>query len=327
MSRTLPEAPPPEVELEDVACPLGCPRYDDVLLDGQDRLHDLPGTWRVVRCKTCGLARTTPRPTAATIGYYYPSEYRLHAPIDPTASAPSAPATGVVGQLKRQVGAWLDPQATPLPEMAPGHFYEVGCGNGGFMLEMQRKGWSVEGLEVSPGGAESARNLGFRIENKPLETAAPPEHKPDLVAAWMVIEHLHEPVQALSRLASWVEPGAYLVASVPNTASLEFTAFKDAWYALQVPTHLFHYTPETLAKVLDAAGWAQERVFHHRNITNLVASTGYRLRDLGAPAALAEPLETYSSWATWQTHLVHPFARALARFGQTGRMTVWARRR
>lgn len=318
---------PPEVELEDVPCPMGCERDDLVLMQGQDRLHNLPGVWTVVRCKNCGLGRTTPRPTAATIGYYYPSTYRLHAPVEPSAHAPAPPPTSLLGRVKKRVGRLIDTRATPLPDQPPGHFYEVGCGNGGFMLSMQRRGWTVEGLELSPQGAESARKLGFRVENAPLETAAPPAQKPDLIASWMVLEHLHQPVKALERLAGWVDPGAYLVASVPNTASLEFSVFKDAWYALQVPTHLFHYTPDSLAKVLDASGWTLERVFHHRNVSNLVASTGYRLEDLGAPEAVWQPLETYSSWATWQTYLTYPAALALAKFGQTGRMTVWARRR
>lgn len=324
MQRLTTDPIPDNVELEDVPCPMGCECSDSFLFEGQDRLHGLPGVWKVVRCNCCGLGRTTPRPTAETIGHYYPSEYRLHAPLQRPAEEP---APSLLRRLKRRLGGLVDAQATPLPNQTPGHFYEVGCGNGGFMLSMQRKGWTVEGLEVSPQGAESARNLGFRVENAPLETAEPPENKPNLVASWMVLEHLHEPVKALKRLASWVDPGAYLVASVPNTASLEFVLFKDAWYALQVPTHLFHYTPDSLKNVLDASGWEMERVFHHRNVTNLVASTGYKLEDLGAPAALHQPLQTYSSWATWQTYLAHPAAAALAKYGQTGRMTVWARRR
>lgn len=319
---------PEGVVLEDAPCPLGCPPGDELLLEAQDRLHGLPGTWRVVRCRTCGLARTNPRPTPATIGAYYPDAYRLHKPIDPArAKAPPRPPPSGLARVKRAAGRLLDPRATPLPPVGPGHFFEVGCGNGGFMLEMTRRGWTAEGLEVSPQGAESARALGFHVQSVPLEAAVAPQRRPDLVAAWMVLEHLHAPVSALTNVASWLSPGGYLVASVPNIASLEFSVFKDAWYALQVPTHLFHYTPETLRKVLDAAGFELERVFHHRNLYNLVASTGYRLEDVGAAPKLAGRLQTFSAWATWQAHLLHPAAAVMAALGQTGRITVWARRR
>src|SRR3546814_5995859 len=62
------------VVLEGVACPMGCPRGDEAVLTGHDRLHGLPGRFTVVRCNTCKLMRTTPRPDAATMGYYSPDD-------------------------------------------------------------------------------------------------------------------------------------------------------------------------------------------------------------------------------------------------------------
>src|SRR3546814_15669770 len=53
------------VVLEGVACPMGCPRGDEAVLTGHDRLHGLPGRFTVVRCNTCKLKRTTHRPDAA----------------------------------------------------------------------------------------------------------------------------------------------------------------------------------------------------------------------------------------------------------------------
>src|SRR3546814_1910554 len=64
------------VVLEGVACPMGCPRGDEAVLTGHDRLHGLPGRFTVVRCNTCKLTRTTPRPDAATMGNYYPADYQ-----------------------------------------------------------------------------------------------------------------------------------------------------------------------------------------------------------------------------------------------------------
>ena len=66
---------PPDVVLEDADCPLGCPRSDETVLAGRDRLHGLPGRFQVVRCRSCGLMRTNPRPSPGTIGFYYPEDY------------------------------------------------------------------------------------------------------------------------------------------------------------------------------------------------------------------------------------------------------------
>ena len=42
---------------------------------GRDRLHGLPGTFPLVRCRRCGLMYLNPRPDRDEIGRYYPSDY------------------------------------------------------------------------------------------------------------------------------------------------------------------------------------------------------------------------------------------------------------
>lgn len=66
---------PNNVKMESKPCPLGCPPGDKLLLIGRDRLNNLPGEFKVVRCKTCRLIRTDPRPTQDTIAFYYPDSY------------------------------------------------------------------------------------------------------------------------------------------------------------------------------------------------------------------------------------------------------------
>src|SRR5438094_653484 len=61
--------------LESVPCALGCPPNDEEILLGRDRLHALPGNFRIVRCRTCGLMRTNPRPTLDAMESYYPEDY------------------------------------------------------------------------------------------------------------------------------------------------------------------------------------------------------------------------------------------------------------
>ena len=63
------------IQMEDVPCPFGCPQNDEVVLTGHDLLHNLPGEFTVVKCRSCGLMRTNPRPTQETISFYYPDRY------------------------------------------------------------------------------------------------------------------------------------------------------------------------------------------------------------------------------------------------------------
>jgi len=312
--------PFPEIELEDVPCPVGCAAGDDVVLFGHDRLQGLPGRFRVVRCRGCALMRTNPRPARSSMGAYYLPEYGPYLGTRVTAQ------TDAPRSLWRRAARRLFPfNAERLPSVAPGRMLEVGCASGAFLHRMAARGWDVEGIEFSPEAAAAARPLGHPVHAGPLETAPSPAAPYDLVVAWMTLEHLHDPVLGLRKLRGWTRKGGWLVASVPNAGALEFRVFKDAWYALHLPNHLYHFTPKTVDRVLGRAGWRVERIFHQRLLGNLVASIGYRMQDRGCPPRLTRPLVDFPEKARLGHLVLLPVAGVLGGLGQTGRMTIWAR--
>lgn len=292
----------------------------------RDRLHALPGEFTVVRCATCGLMRTNPRPTRDSIGLYYPDDYGPYrsTQIKSGAARPRPPLWKRLLQPLYQRALRFNTNI--LPQLEGGRMLEVGCASGGFMAQMAAQGWQVEGIEFSDKAAARAREAGFKVYSGTLESAPEPDAQYDLVVGWMVIEHLHDPVASLAKLASWTRPGGWLAVSVPNAGSLEFRLFKQAGYALQVPSHLYHFTPETLGLVLERAGWQVNRIFDQRLLSNLFGSVGYVLEDLGAPKRLVRALKRYPGHAGWGHAVLYPFAWVMAALGQTGRMTVWARR-
>lgn len=310
---------PLQVELETAACPLGCPSVDDAVLQGGDRLTGLPGTYRIVRCRTCGLMRTNPRPTPETIGFYYPESYGPYVSTQ-VSERPERP------RWQRALRSMFQLNAQRLPELPPGRVLEIGCASGAFLHQLAQEGWVAEGVEPSAKAAEAARALGYRVHTGPLETAPEPEHPYDLIVGWMVLEHLHDPVGALRNLHRWTKPGGWLAVSVPNAGSYEFRLFRDAWYALQLPTHLFHYTTRTLRTVMQHTGWRVRRVFHQRTLANVVASAGYRMADARPDSSVARALIDYPDRRGYGDVLLYPVAGAIAALQQGGRMTVWAQR-
>ena len=190
---------------------------------------------------------------------------------------------------------------------------------------MADAGWHVQGIEFSESAATAARELGYQVHTGSLENAPAPANRPDLIVGWMVLEHLHNPVSSLNKLYEWSNPGAWLALSVPNSNALEFRIFKDKWYALQLPTHLYHFTPETLAKILKSAGWSLEKVLHQRSVTNLTISTAYVVESKGW-TRLGKWLRDFGGRGGMWFYILFPFAWILGVFGQTGRMTVWASR-
>lgn len=313
-----------EIKLEEVGCPLGCPRDDDAVLVARDRLHDLPGEFTVVECRTCGLMRTCPRPTVDTIGYYYPDEYKpyLSTKID---SERTGAEPGLRSSLKARLMCWLLPEPNPVPDMPTGRMLELGCASGAFLHVMAQRGWQVTGIEFSEAAAAMARSFGYDVHAGTLETVPKPEEPYDLVVGWMVLEHLHDPLRALEQLREWTKPGARLAFSVPDADSLEFKLFRRRWYALQVPSHLFHFTPATIRRLLERAGWRVERIGWVADPKNLLNSLRYVCQDHGwerADRYLQEIIDK-----TRLQRLSALLGKVLALTRNSGRMTVWATRR
>lgn len=314
-----------KVALETVKCPLGCQGGDSYVLTGRDLLHDLPGRFDVLRCRGCGLMRTSPRPTADSIGAYYPADY---GPYKGTrVESLRQDATSIKARLVALAKKVFDTKAHALPPAPVGRMLEIGCASGSFLHEMAAKGWQVEGIEFSPEAAASARALGHKVETGAVESIEKPPATYDLIVGWMVLEHLHEPLASLTKLQGWAKPGAWLALSVPDAGALEFKVFRHRWYALQLPTHLFHFDRDSIERVLDRSGWEFVSVHRHRSVSNLVASAGYWVRD-NVSRHVGEKLIRYPE-AAGRVGALLTFlpALVLGALGQTGRMTIWARRK
>ena len=311
------------IQLEDAACPLGCLRSDEIVFIGRDLLRDLPGEFPIVKSRSCGLLRTHRRPTPDTIGFYYPDDY---VPYVGTTVQPVRPqsASWVKKLLRPIVRRVFKFNVITLPVIAPARMLEIGCASGAFLHHMARQGWQVQGIEFSEKAAYAAAQLDYCVHAGPLETAPQPIKRFDLVVGRMVLEHLHDTVGGLQKLREWAKPVAWLVLSVPNAASQSFRFFKGRWYDLHLPNHLYHFTPATLEKVLSASGSEVEKIHHQRTLNNLFASTGYVLRDKGY-AKLGQKLIDFPECAGRWNYALYPLAWLFSVFGQTGRMTVWAR--
>lgn len=304
--------------LELPTCPLGCPMDDEVVLTARDRLHGLPGEFSVVRCRGCGLMRTSPRPRLEAIAGYYPEDYSPH---QPAPRGVFEPKTG----MRSRVARLLSTQSEALPTLDVGAVLEVACGSGAHLARLRDQGWHTVGVEPSPQAAASARSLGLEIHEGTLATFES-DSRFDLAVGWMAIEHFHDLIGDLRRMHDLVVPGGWLAASVPDAGSWEFRAFTDRWFALQVPTHLQHFTPATLTRVLSASGWHVRRIIHQRTLANAIASIGYVAADRGVRASIADRLVHFPERRGRASRLLAPFEIASGILGLSGRLTVWAQR-
>lgn len=312
------------VLLEDMSCCLGCQKSDEFLFSAHDLFYGMPGDYNVVKCRSCGLIRTNPRPSPESMGLYYPDNYGPYLGTMVNQDLQKK-RFGIKHFFKPFVNKIFNFNSTVLPKLRPGLMLEIGCASGSFLNYMAGMGWRVQGIEFSEKAAKVAENLGYKVHAGSLENAPKPKELFDLIVGWMVLEHLHDPVGSLKKLRDWAQPDAWLVFSVPNADSLEFNLFKDKGFALQLPTHLHHFTPESLEKVLEISGWQVCKIYHQRTLSNIIGSIGFLLRDKGHPK-LGNRLIKLPSQGGFVVYLLYPLAYLLSLFGQTGRMTVWAKK-
>jgi SAM-dependent methyltransferase len=148
----------------------------------------------------------------------------------------------------------------------------------------------------------------------------------DACFAWMVVEHLHDPLATLREVRRLLRDDGWLVFSVPNYGCWEARVFGRYWHALDLPRHLQHFRPQTLRQMLAQTGFRVERVIHQRNVLNLLGSLALWLRVHRPRSRLGPALIQYTNHPRmWPQIALAPLAKLLAWLRQGGRLTVIAR--
>src|SRR5262249_39698843 len=72
----------------------------------------------------------------------------------------------------------------------------------------------------------------------------------DVVTMFDVLEHVYQPRKFMMKVKEWLKPGGIYYARVPNIDSWEAHILGSYWYGLELPRHLFHFSPKTLSALM-----------------------------------------------------------------------------
>jgi 2-polyprenyl-3-methyl-5-hydroxy-6-metoxy-1,4-benzoquinol methylase len=156
---------------------------------------------------------------------------------------------------------------------------DVGCGTGDLGRALVERGCRVSGLEVDEAAAELARHGLEQVVVADLNASPASEHFPadsfDAVVFADVLEHLEDPVGALTDAVGLLKPGGRVVASIPNIThgSVRLALLQGRW----------HYTDVGL---LDST---HVRFFNRAGVLELFAAAGLFVEEL--QGSLADPLD------------------------------------
>ena len=270
---------------ETVACALCGQSGGGLELEARDWLHGSGETFRYVRCRQCGLLYLNPRPPSSVIGRYYPRESYY------TFQDRGTNVADVIRPAHRRLAEQLTRQ------LAPGEAFDVGCGDGSFLLGLRELGWQSAGIEYD---AETAARLQARWQLPVVAgdflTACLPETSYDLVSMLEVLEHFHQPLAALRRAWILLKPGGSLYVTVPNVASLEYWMWRADWVSLEPPLHLYHFDFTTLSLALHLAGFEIVSLQSSASTAGLTRSLWSKLRRRASGGSVAVAPYRARSW-------------------------------
>lgn len=138
-----------------------------------------------------------------------------------------------------------------------GRMLEIGSAGGFFLDEMRRRGFAVEGIELSPRACAFARReFGIEtIHNQRLEDLDFPPGSFDLLVLFDVIEHLSDPFAALRHLRRLLKPDGVMVLQTQNVDSLCARLLGRRWHHYKHLEHIYHFSPKTMRRALCEAGF------------------------------------------------------------------------
>lgn len=212
--------------------------------------------WRIVKCTKCGLVRTNPYPTDPLHfqrniydSFYSPKKVNEKRKNNKLSSRIQDYFQQKLGNSHEKIY----PERLELLKKYSLHrdIFEVGFGDGKFLAFLRDKGWTVGGIELSKNASiEAKERYQLDLDWGIIEEKGYRKESFNLVIMYMVLEHIHKPVDLLKSLHRLLREGGILIIQVPNFASLQSKIFRDKWYPLRLPYHVYHYTPKTLERLL-----------------------------------------------------------------------------
>ena len=156
-----------------------------------------------------------------------------------------------------------------------GSVLDLGCGMGFFLLEMQKEGYYVQGLDISEYAADIATNkLNTRIFSGDLSDISFEHKQFDIVTFWDVLEHLYNPVKSLKEVSRIIKQNGVLIIETLNISSLTARVLKEKWPLYFPPYHLYYYNRKSISRLLEKTGFEIVKSFPVQ--TYIKSSSGYK---------------------------------------------------
>jgi SAM-dependent methyltransferase len=226
------------------------------------------GDFKLLECKNCGLVFTSPEPNPEELKKYYSRDYYSFKEL-------AAPPQDVILSFQQFVRRiffkyyygrdkkisfkeklllfFFQDRFGPFKKIFNiGKILDVGSGDGFFLSSAKSLGWEVAGVEPDAVAAKFATSLGLNVFAGTIEEAKYDSNYFGMVRLSHSLEHTYNPGGTILEAYRVLKPGGSIIISVPNFSGLALRLFRNK---LDVPKHLFHFSPKTLKQYLLRCGF------------------------------------------------------------------------
>jgi 2-polyprenyl-3-methyl-5-hydroxy-6-metoxy-1,4-benzoquinol methylase len=198
-------------------------------------------TFAITTCSGCGFLATNPRPADEDLSKYYQST----AYISHTDNADSL-IDKIYKFARTFTLRWKEHLIKKYTQT--GLLLDYGCGTGDFLSHCSQKTWQVVGVEpASTARSIALSKIGSRVYAT-LEEA--PKSQYDAITLWHVLEHVPDLPTLINQLSKILKNDGTLFIAVPNYKSYDGEHYQSKWAGYDVPRHLWHFTPDSMKKLL-----------------------------------------------------------------------------
>lgn len=202
----------------------------------------------IYECIDCGFRFTNKFPSEEVIDKYYDSpDYISHSDSD----------KGLINRLyhffrkhmlKKKINLVSDSISNEAKTIK---LLDYGCGTGYFLNEAKGRGYNVSGIEKDKKAREYANSVfDLKVMDEPALWSIE-KSTYQVITMWHVLEHVEKLNETLAKINDLLTPDGLFVLALPNHHSYDAIKYKDLWAAYDIPRHLWHFSPNTVEKLLN----------------------------------------------------------------------------
>ena len=225
------------------------------LINHHGKTLAISGDKSVIECETCGFAHVNPLPTQLELDTFYSNRFYQDV------------KTSYFENYERDHDWWVLNYNWLLDDLAELYgksslkglkLLDVGSGPGLFLKAAADKGMEVLGVEPSSDAYNySKRTHNVNVQKVTMENLDPQTGKFDIINASLVLEHILDPLDFITKSAELLKEGGLLCIIVPNdfnpVQEMNIKLGRKQWWVSPFE-HLNYFSSTTLAGLFKKAG-------------------------------------------------------------------------